>query len=297
MATLTVFTPTFNRAYSLPGTYRSLCEQDCKDFVGLIIDDGSSDGTDKLVADWQSADNGFEIRYVFRENGGMHAAHNTAYENINTELNVCIDSDDEMAPGAVGMILRKWEQVKDLGYAGIVALDADRKDGTVIGTSFGGISETTLTDFYRRGGLGDKKLIYRTDVINSVPPYPVFEGEKYLSLAYKYRLIDEQYKLAVLDEVVCLVEYLADGSTKNMFRQYVRNPKGFAFWRRVCMEHPESFKRLLMDTTHYVSSSIISNNRRYVRESPRKLLTVLLTPAGVLETAYIRRQVRKMERK
>ena len=297
MATLTVFTPSFNRAYSLPGTYRSLCEQDCKDFVWLIIDDGSSDGTDKLVAGWQSSDNGFEIRYVFRENGGMHAAHNTAYENIDTELNVCIDSDDEMAPGAVGMILRKWEEVKDLGYAGIVALDADRKDGSVIGTSFSGITETTLTDFYRRGGLGDKKLIYRTDVINSVPPYPVFEGEKYLALAYKYRLIDEKFKLAVLDEVVCLVEYLADGSTKNMFRQYLRNPKGFAFWRKVCMEHPESFKRLLMDTTHYVSSSIISKNRSYVRESPKKLLTVLLTPIGALETAYIRRQVRKADRK
>ena len=297
MATLTVFTPTFNRAYSLPGTYRSLCEQDCKDFVWLIVDDGSSDGTDKLVADWQSSGNGFEIRYIYRENGGMHAAHNTAYENIDTELNVCIDSDDEMAPGAVGKILRKWEQVRNLGYAGIVALDAEKKTGSIIGTAFGDINDTTLTGFYLRGGLGDKKLIYRTDVINSVPPYPVFEGEKYLALAYKYRLIDEKYRLAVLDEVVCLVEYLADGSTKNMFRQYVRNPKGFAFWRKVCMEHPESIKRLFMDTTHYVSSSIIAKNRHYVRESPRKFLTVLLTPAGALETAYIRRQVRKMERK
>ena len=48
---------------------------------------------------------------------------------------------------------------------------------------------------------------------------------------------------------------------------------------------------------YYVSSSIIAKNRHYVRESPRKFLTVLLTPAGALETAYIRRQVRKMDRK
>ncbi|MBO4220660.1 MAG: hypothetical protein J5933_07030, partial [Clostridia bacterium] len=60
---------------------------------------------------------------------------------------------------------------------------------------------------------------------------------------------------------------------------------------------PESAKRLFMDTTHYVSSSIIAKNRHYVSESPRKFLTVLLTPAGALETAYIRCQVRKMERK
>ena len=41
---LTVFTPAYNRAHTLPRTYESLCRQSCKDFVWLIVDDGSSDG-------------------------------------------------------------------------------------------------------------------------------------------------------------------------------------------------------------------------------------------------------------
>ena len=94
-------TPAYNRAHTLVRTYESLLGQDCRDFIWLIIDDGSSDNTAELVKKWQQEDPGFEIRYIYKENGGMHTAHNTAYENIDTELNICIDSDDQMAQGAV----------------------------------------------------------------------------------------------------------------------------------------------------------------------------------------------------
>ena len=91
---LTIFTPAYNRAHTLPRTYDSLCGQSCKNFIWLIIDDGSTDNTAELVRDWQNCDNGFEIQYIYKENGGMHTAHNAAYANIRTELNTCIDSDD-----------------------------------------------------------------------------------------------------------------------------------------------------------------------------------------------------------
>ena len=281
MALLTVFTPAYNRAHTLPRTYESLCRQDCKDFVWLVVDDGSSDNTADLVRSWQKQENGFEIRYLYQENGGMHTAHNAAYEVIDTELNVCIDSDDCLADGAVKKILDKWCSVKDLGYAGIIGLDADL-DGKLIGKGFpDGLTETTLTGYYAAGGSGDKKLVYRTDVIKQYPPYPVFDGEKYVALAYKYRLIDQDYKLAVLDEVLCNVEYQPDGSSGTMWKQYLKNPRGFAFWRKVCMRYPESKKRLLVDCIHYCSSSILAGNRHFVQESPRRLLTVLCTPAGL----------------
>lgn len=280
MATLTVFTPAYNRAHTLSRTYASLLRQDCKDFVWLIVDDGSSDNTAELVQSWQQKDNGFEIRYLYKENGGMHTAHNMAYEVIDTELNVCIDSDDCLADGAVKKILDKWCAVKDLGYAGIIGLDADL-EGNLIGKGFpDGLTETTLSGYYAAGGSGDKKLVYRTDIIKKYPPYPVFEGEKYVALAYKYRLIDQDYKLAVLDEVLCNVEYQADGSSGTMWKQYLKNPKGFAFWRKVCMEYPTSRKRKIIDCIHYCSSSILAGNRHFVRESPQKVLTILCIPFG-----------------
>lgn len=289
---LTIFTPAYNRAHTLPRTYESLCRQSCKNFVWLIVDDGSTDDTAELVRQWQCHDNGFAIEYIYKENGGMHTAHNTAYEHIDTELNTCIDSDDVLADGAAAKILDKWAQVRDKGYAGIIGLDADF-DGKVIGKGFpDGMTETTLSGYYASGGNGDKKLVYRTDIINRYPPYPVFTGEKYVALAYKYRLIDQEYKLAVLDEVLCNVEYQPEGSSGTMWRQYLKNPNGFAFWRKVCMQYPESKKRLVVDCIHYCSSSCIVRNRTYVKESPRKLLTVLCTPVGWALTKYIRRKAK-----
>lgn len=293
MAFITIFTPTYNRAHTLTRTYESLCKQDCKDFIWLIVDDGSKDETAELVYDWQKKENDFEIQYIYKENGGMHTAHNVAYENIHTELNVCIDSDDRMAPGAVRKIKDVWVRVRNQDYAGIIALDVDFS-GNIIGKGFpDGMTDTTLGGYYASGGTGDKKLIYRTDIINSMPPYPVFPGEKYVGLVYKYTLIDQKYKLFVLDEIVCEVEYQPDGSSGTMWKQYLKNPKGFAFLRKIAMQYPTSKKRLVQDCIHYCSSSQISKNRNYIKESPKKLLTVLCTPLGLILTWFIRKKVKE----
>ena len=285
---LTIFTPAYNRAHTLPRTYESLLQQDCKEFIWLIVDDGSQDNTAELVRQWQSQDNGFEIRYIYKENGGMHTAHNTAYENIDTELNTCIDSDDRLAAGAVRKILSKWELVRDRGYAGIIGLDSDF-DGHIIGKGFPeSMTETSVIGYYAAGGSGDKKLVYRTEIINKYPSYPVFEGEKYVALSYKYRLIDQDYKMAVLDEILCNVEYQPDGSSNTMWRQYLKNPEGWAFWRKVCMQYPISRKRMVMDCINYVSSSLLYKNRRFIAESPRKLLTILCIPAGAFLAGIIK---------
>lgn len=292
MPFLTIFTPAYNRAHTLPRTYKSLLSQDCKDFIWLVVDDGSQDNTAELVRQWQAQDNGFEIQYIYKENGGMHTAHNTAYENIHTELNTCIDSDDRLASGAVSKIKAAWEQMRDRGYAGLIALDSDF-EGHIIGKGFpDNLRETTLGGYYAQGGSGDKKLIYRTDIITSVPPYPVFEGEKYVGLVYKYTLIDQKYKLGVLNDVICEVEYQADGSSGTMWKQYLKNPKGFAFLRKTAMTYPVSTKRLVIDCIHYCSSSQIAKNHAYVKESPQKLLTVLCTPLGWLLTAFIKKKAK-----
>lgn len=279
MVTLTVFTPTYNRAYTLHKCYESLLNQTSKDFMWLIIDDGSSDNTLDLVSKWQNNDNGFEIKYIYKENGGMHTAHNIAYENIDTKLNVCIDSDDYMPNNAVEKIIKYWKKFGEDDYAGIVALDI-YEDNQVVGKELPNQNSIKLCDYYSNGGKGDKKLIYRTDVIKKYPPYPVFEGEKYVSLGYKYLLIDQDYDLLIMNEPVCIVEYMLDGSSKNMYKQYLKNPKGFAFIRKVHMQYDKTLKRKFITCIHYVSSNLILGNKRLIKESSEKMLTIMAIPFG-----------------
>lgn len=289
--TLTVFTPAYNRAHTLVRTYESLCRQTCKDFEWLIVDDGSQDNTRELVESWIK-EGKIPIRYIYQHNQGMHAAHNTAYDNIVTELNTCIDSDDYMPDDAVEKIITFWRKNGSDKYAGIIGLDkAD--GGDIIGTTFkDGMKETTLLGYYERGGRGDKKLVYRTDIIKRYPKYPVFEGERYVGLAYLYYLIDQDYTLLTCNEVLCIVDYQTDGSSMSMYKQYWNNPKGFAFYRKTRMKFVHSYKRRFIECLHYVAESIRGGNKSFLKESPCKFTTLLAIPGGIALYLLIRHKVK-----
>jgi glycosyltransferase involved in cell wall biosynthesis len=287
MKLLTVFTPTFNRAYCLHKCYQSLVRQTNKNFRWLIIDDGSTDNTNELVEKWRK-ENLIEIDYYWQENKGMHGAHNAAYELIETELNVCIDSDDYMPDDAVEKILSYWAQYGSEEVSGIIGLDASL-NGEVIGNLFPpDLKKSTLFNLYHKHGVyGDKKLVYRTELTKQYP-YPIFKDEKYVGLAYKYHMLDTKFEMLLLNEVLCRVEYLPDGSSQNMLKQYLKNPKGFAFYRKELMKLPfANYKFKFRQAIHYVSSSIMMHNWKLVKEAPNKLLTIVAFPFGVALYLYI----------
>ncbi|MEH7096686.1 glycosyltransferase family 2 protein [Neobacillus vireti] len=286
---LTVFTPTFNRAYTLHLCYESLKRQTCKDFEWLIIDDGSTDNTMELVDSW-IAEGGVKINYVYQQNQGMHGAHNKAYELIKTELNVCIDSDDFMPDDGVEKIISFWKENGSKHFAGIIGLDA-KKNGQIIGTPLpSGINAEKLSNLHGKYKVkGDKKLVYRTELTKKVPPYPTFAGEKYCPLSYKYILIDQECPLLLLNEVLCHVEYLDDGSSLNIINQYKKNPLGFSFFRKTAMKFAPTLKSKFRECIHYVSSNIMIKNIKFIIESPCKLMTIIAIPFGAALYFYIKK--------
>ena len=108
------------------------------------------------------------------------------------------------------------------------------REGEIIGTRMpDDLKTTTLSELYGKHKVkGDKKLVYRTELTRNTPPYPLFPGEKYCPLSYKYILIDQQFPLLVMNEILCHVEYLADGSSMNMIKQYKKNPRWFFFFSK-----------------------------------------------------------------
>lgn len=288
MKKITVFTPTFNRAYCLGQLYESLIQQTNTDFIWMIIDDGSSDNTKELVQSWIN-ENKIEICYLFQENQGMHGAHNTAYQTITTELNVCIDSDDFMSIDAIERILSHESELQDANLAGLIGLDAD-KNGSIIGTTIPTtLTTTTVNDlYYKHGVKGDKKVVIKTEVVKQFPLYPVYKGEKLVPLGTLYLLIDQKYQWLCTNDVLCIVEYLADGSSNTILRQYKVSPRGFGYFRMVKMKYSSSVVEKIKSAIHLVSSAIFAKDAGLITKSPNVVLVVLSLPLGVLLNLYIR---------
>lgn len=285
---ITVFTPTYNRAYCLHQLYESLLRQTSTNFEWLIIDDGSTDTTKDLVQGWMD-ENKISIQYVFQENQGMHGAHNTAYENIKTELNVCIDSDDCMPDNAIELIENKWNKVlNNKNIAGVVGIDIF-KDGTIVGKPLPqSITSSTLYNLYYKYKItGDKKLVLRTDVVKKYPKYPIFKGERFVPLGVLYLMIDQDYQLACLNKPICVVEYLADGSSLNIFKQYKNNPRGFRYSRKIELKYYKSTRLKMLKVLHLISSTLFIGDFKFLKNNPKKLVTVFSLPLGILFHLYI----------
>lgn len=284
--TLTVFTPAYNRAHTIGRTYESLCRQTCQDFEWLVIDDGSIDNTEELVKGWM-ADKIIPIRYIKKENGGLHTGYITAFANINTELNVCIDSDDFMPENAVEIIVRIWSE-RGRGrneIAGIRGLDFYMGGGPV-GGYFKDLRDMPYWDL-NKTHRGDTKLVIRTDLLKDLPVMPVFDGEKNFNPSYYFWQIEEKY--IMVNENLCWVDYQPNGMAAGIFKQYRNSPNSFAQYRRLMMAHHAiPLKRKFKEAIHYVSSCIFAGQWDMVMTSPKPLLTILAFPFGCLLNIYVR---------
>lgn len=324
MKTLTVFTPTYNRKHTLPRTYESLCRQTCRDFDWLVIDDGSSDGTrewieslgSKIVSSGQRFDwmgrivegddenhfviqtPSFRIEYVYKPNGGLYTGYNVAYQTIQTELCVCIDSDDFMPDNAVEKIIEKWTKLDDTAkkkYCGIVGLDFDVRTQLPIGGYFReDITEGWAQEIHH---VGDVKYVLRTELMKQVAPQIGFEGERDYNPHYMQIQVLDQYPELVMNENLCWVEYQigGDSMSQGIWKQYVRSPRSYAKYRinQMTLKHGNPLKNQFRLCMHYVSSCILSKDKDWLKNTPLKGLTLLAAPLGLLLTVVIKYKNRK----
>ena len=227
---LTVFTPTYNRAHTLPVLYESLKRQTSKDFVWLIVDDGSTDTTEELVSGWIK-ENIVQIVYEKQENGGKMKAHNRGAELCDTELFVCVDSDDFLTGNAVSAIIEKWKVTPNKeSLSGIIAYRAikNQEGEFKVVCRFPYLNDAKLYLLYRDGFNGDTTIIFRTEILKQFP-FPIFEGEKFIPETIMYNQMDRRYNWTLMDEALTLCEYMPDGYTQNSKNLYNKNPKGLAY--------------------------------------------------------------------
>ncbi len=229
---ITVFTPTYNRAYILETLYRSLQRQSFRNFEWLIVDDGSSDGTRELVESWQREDNPFSIHYIYQENGGKCRAINRGLEAAQGELFFTVDSDDYLTDDALE-IVNRWEAAlpKDQKFCGIVANGGHSPTETTNTLFEGDWFDGNAFDMYGKID-GERALIFYTEIHRKYL-YPEFPGEKFMTEAVTWnRMAYDGYRIRYYNDIIWIWEYKGDGLTRAGYQVFLDNPQGTALFFR-----------------------------------------------------------------
>ncbi len=286
MAMITIFTPTYNRAHTLPRLYDSLCNQTCKDFEWLIVDDGSSDSTDSIVCEWSKNNNGFSISYFKKENGGKPRAINYAVERAEGEFFFIVDSDDYLTSDALEKMTKWCNEIRDIN------------DIIGVGAAQGSSSDTYIKKIpsIKPGEYADATNLQRADFNINVDmceayktelfkkfPMAEWPGENFAPEQIAINSIAlAGYKVRWHSDIVYISSYRDDGLTKGVNSLIARNPMGYAMmWNHKLLYPNLSFKKRYHAACMHIAMSIIGKHTSYIFKSNRKLFTLIAIPHGI----------------
>lgn len=121
---VSVILPTYNRAYCLGETLDSILAQSYRAFEVIVLDDGSTDGTDALVSGRYGTEP--RVRYHRTPNRGVSAARNSAIELARGEILVFADSDDRWISERLSLQVAAFERFPEveLVWTDVTAVDA-----------------------------------------------------------------------------------------------------------------------------------------------------------------------------
>lgn len=277
--TVTVFTPTYNRAYIIENLYRSLQRQTNKDFEWLIVDDGSTDNTQEIVNGWKNETNDFQIRYYKKDNGGKCRAINYGVDLAQGLLFFNVDSDDYLTDDAIEKVI-EWERSlpKDKKYCGVVGnlgISATQTPNTLSGTDYRDANLLERYSEYCENPIdGERAPVFYTE-IQKMYKYPEFDGEKFVTPAVTWnRMANDGYKVRVFDDIIWIYEYQADGITSQGNMNFIKNPQGAGLWLREKSKFiGDGFlKRLKMWYTFYCDHTFCAEEYRLTKKQCAKYI-------------------------
>lgn len=256
MSFITVFTPAYNRKDLLPRLFESLQNQVFRDFEWLIIDDGSTDGTelliDSLVKQLQFTERCFPIRYFKKKNGGKHTAINLGAKKAQGELFFIADSDDMLPPDALKIVNEEWSKIRDdKSFLGLCGIDADM-EGHIIGTGLPSdyidCPAWDITSVHHV--TGDLKEVFRTEIIRSTP-FPEITDEKFCPEVLVWFRMARNYKMRFVNRVIYIADYQPNGITASIIKSRMESPVGSMLTYSELINYPLPLKNKIRSAINY----------------------------------------------
>ena len=169
---------------------------------------------------------GSSIDKLKKENGGKHTALNASHPHIRGRYVITLDSDDILADTAVADIVRAWDKYEDREDIGIVTFLKSTPDGTIFASVRDYDTPVDILTYPRTVNLGnDCCETIRAELFKKYP-FPVFEGERFLSEGVLWSQVAKTHKGVYINNPIDLCEYLEGGLTQAGRALRIRNPRG-----------------------------------------------------------------------
>lgn len=109
---MSVIVPTYNHARYLPEAINSVLQQSFQDYEVIVVDDGSTDNTRDVVAEFTDK----RIHYIYQKNKGLAGARNTGLREARGEFVAFLDADDLYLPCKLEVQVRFLTENPDYGF-------------------------------------------------------------------------------------------------------------------------------------------------------------------------------------
>lgn len=296
---MTVFTPAYNRAHTLPRLYESLKNQTLTDFEWIVVNDGSTDETEKLLDGWLKEDKPFDFSFVTVPNGGKPRAINKGVAMARGKYFFLVDSDDYLLPDAVEkMTVWAKETENDSSLIGVGAArgtpDGKYLKGVPPKTDNRGFVDATNLERPTYDLDADMCEAYRLDIYRKYP-YFTWEGEKFApeQITMNEMALDG-YKLRWHKDIIYICEYLEDGLTKGSSSLEKKNPMGYAAMYNHMLKYGYSFGKNLKIAAQMTALSLYGGHMEYLKQSNNRTATLLSFPLGIVLSLRRRKQFSKI---
>lgn len=232
---ITILTPTYNRVHTLQRLFDSLITQENMSFEWLVIDDGSTDTTKKLIDSFNEKKL-IDIRYFYQENKGKPSAINLGIKKSSKDYIFIVDSDDVITNDCISVLSSeiKTHLANKNVFSGL-CFRKGNLDGSELGKK---ITNTNLK--YELYHSTDIKNLFKVDMAYCFKKkymekniFPKFEDEKFVPELYIWnKITDTHLVYTYMNKVLYLCEYMPDGLSANFKSQLRKNPNGFLLYYR-----------------------------------------------------------------
>lgn len=192
---ISVVIPVYNVEQYLPKCIESIMNQTYKNLEIILVNDGSTDGSQKICEEYKSIDN--RIKIINKENGGLSDARNVGIDNSSGNYITFIDSDDYIDDDYVYTLYKSLISYNaDMSIASHKIIYPKRIIDKATDEKFCANSKKVLEKILYDEGidLSAWGKLYKKSLFNNIK-FP--KGRLFEDSATTYRLIDESKKIAV----------------------------------------------------------------------------------------------------